>query len=211
MKFLLPIFVFTVGFTSALPVAAQQASPLNEPATRATLGVKPPRNPVKSSAPIVRRTYERKAVKGIGVETGAAEPQAIIEVDVEVVHRSDGTMEERPFVPLPILFVVSRDVLLDETSRANADKMAGILRDLVTQQGARFTIQGHTSAEGDAAANQTLSEARASRIHAMLLAKGVPASSLAMIGLGEDCAQSPETAPESSRQLDRRVLIVRMK
>jgi outer membrane protein OmpA-like peptidoglycan-associated protein len=189
-----------------LPAMAQQAQPLDVDAARAALSTKPPRNPVKSTSPIVKRTYERRAGKGLAVETGTPAT-----VEVEVVHRADGTTEEHPFVCLPILFVVSTDTLLDATSRANADQMAGILSDLIQKENARFTLQGHTSAEGDAGANQTLSEQRAARILALLTAKGVPSTALTPLGLGETCAQAAETAPEPQRQLDRRVLIVRMK
>jgi outer membrane protein OmpA-like peptidoglycan-associated protein len=149
-------------------------------------------------------------VKGLVVETGEAAP-ATREIDVEVVHRSDGTTEERPFVPLPILFVVGTDNLLDDTSRTNSEKMAGILKDLIERENARFTIQGHTSADGDAGANQTLSERRAERILATLVARGVPSASMDRLGLGEDCARVADTAAEAQLQQDRRVLIVRMK
>lgn len=200
--------VLTVSFLSLIPCVspAQQAEALDPSAARAGLSVKPPRNPVKSSANIVSRTYERRPAKGLEVETGPA-----AEIDVEVVHRSDGTTEVRPYVPLPILFVVNSDQLLDATSRSNVDAMAEVLRDLSSSEGASFSVQGHTSAEGGTAENQLLSERRASRIQALLTAKGVEAKTLKAIGLGEDAARFSESAPERERQQDRRVLIVRMK
>ena len=188
------------------PASAQEAPPLDQAAARAALSMKPPRNPVKSTSPIVKRSYERRPGKGLGLETGAPST-----VEVEVLHRADGTTEEHPFVSLPILFVVNTDTLLDATSHANADQMAGILKDLIQKENARFSLQGHTSAEGDTGANQILSEQRAARLHAMLTTQGVTASALAPLGLGESCARAAETAPEAQRQLDRRVLIVRMK
>lgn len=196
--------LLTLVFAFSLTVSGQEAQRLDAEAARAALSVRPPRNPVKSSAPVVKRTYERRAGKGLGVETGP--PQ-----DVEVIHRSDGSTEEHPFVSLPILFTVNTSDLLDSTSRANADHMAMILADLARKENARFMIQGHTSAEGEPEANQSLSEMRAARLHALLLSKGVPAASLTPLGLGESCASASASAPESQRQLDRRVLIVRMK
>lgn len=200
---------------------AQEAERLNPGQARAALSVKPPRNPVKSSSPIVKRSYERRPSKGLDVEVGPAaagaggsgpSPTAPAgEVDVEVVHREDGSTEVRPYVPLPILFVVGEDTLLDATSRANVDEMARILKDLGEKERAIFQIQGHTSAEGTTAANQALSEKRAARIRALLAAKQVDPGILDSIGLGEDSAQFSENAPDSQRQLDRRVLIVRMK
>lgn len=197
----LSLSAFFLFFMSA---SAQEAQPLDVDAARAALATRPPRNPVKSSAPIVKRTYERRAAKGLGLETGAPST-------VEIIHRSDGSTEEHPFVALPILFVVNSDTLLDATSRRNAEQMAAILNDLAQKESARFVIQGHTSAEGDVLANLTLSEHRADRIHALLTGKGVPASSLISLGLGETCATAGESAPEPQRQQDRRVLIVRMK
>jgi outer membrane protein OmpA-like peptidoglycan-associated protein len=207
--------VLSASFLSLIPclATAQQAEALDPAAARAGLSVKPPRNPVKSSANIVSRTYERRPAKGLEVETGPAATTAAAsaEIDVEVVHRSDGTTEVRPYVPLPILFVVNSDQLLDETSRSNVDAMAEVLRDLSSSEGANFSVQGHTSAEGGTAENQLLSELRAARIQALLTAKGVDAKFLKAIGLGEDAARFSESAPERERQQDRRVLIVRMK
>jgi|GEM_PF-2602863 len=199
---LIPAFVCLFS----LPVMAQQAQPLDVDAARATLSAKPPRNPVKSTSPIIKRSYERRAGKGLAVETGAA-----VTVEVEIIQREDGSTEEHPFVSLPILFIVNSNTLLDATSRTNADQMAGILSDLIQRENARFIVQGHTSAEGDTEANQALSAQRAVSILALLTAKGVPSSALTPLGLGETCAQFPETAPDSQRQFDRRVLIVRMK
>jgi len=186
----------------APPAPAQEAETLDVARAREILSA-PYRNPVKSSSPVVKRTHERRADKGLEVETAAP-------VDVEVLHRADGSTEERPCVPLPILFVRTTDQFLDETSRRNVDAMASILAELSSQDAkAHFEIQGHTSSEGPAAANQALSERRAARIRSMFLAKGVDAAALSMVGLGEDCARAPESAPEHQRQLDRRVLIVR--
>lgn len=187
--------IFLLSLIS-LSLYGQQAKPLDIKTAQATLSTKPPRNPVKSSSPIVKRTYERRAEKGI---------------EVEVVHREDGTSEEHPFVSLPILFVRSTDRLFDTTSEANVWQMAAILAGLIERENAVFAVQGHTSVEGAAEANQTLSERRAGRVHELLAAQGVPATALKVIGLGETCARHSEEAPEIERQQDRRVLIVRMK
>jgi len=191
------------------PGFAQQAAALDPAKAKATLSTRPPRNPVKSAAAITKRTYERRAAKGLEVETG---PSASSDtVDVEVVHRADGTTEVRPYVPLPILFVVGADTLLDATSRENVDEMARILIDLCSSEKAKFSVQGHTSAEGAGSDNQALSDRRAARIQGLLAAKGVDATALTAIGIGEDSAQFAEDASEQQRQQDRRVLIVRMK
>lgn len=180
---------------------AQTAAPLDEDLARKSLATKPPRNPVKSAAPVVKRTHERRATKGLDVE-----------VDVEVIHRSDGSTEEHLFVPLPILFVVNSDEILDEVSRANVHKLAGLMQEICGSSiTASFSIQGHTSAEGEAESNRQLSERRAARIQTLLAAQGVPTSSLTAMGLGENVARFPETASESHLKQDRRVLVVRMR
>ncbi len=177
----------------------RQAKPLDLEGARQVLSIKPGRNPVKSSSPVVARRYEKRAVKGMEVET-----------DVEVIRREDGVEEEHRLVSVPILFVVKSDMLLDGTSRANVERMAALLGELANDQNARFVVQGHTSAEGDENANQVLSERRAERICGMLTERGVPAGALRVLGLGESCARVPAHAPEPELQRDRRVLIVRM-
>jgi outer membrane protein OmpA-like peptidoglycan-associated protein len=308
---------------AAVPAApglrGEEAPPLDAERARMALGIRH-RNPVKSSSPIVKRTYERRPAKGVDIETGSAAPEtgsaapetgsaapetgsaapetgsaapetgsaapvtgsaapetgsaapetgsAAPEtgsaapvtgsaapvtgsaapvtgsaapvtgsaapvtgaaapvtgaaapvtgadrgelVDVEIVHREDGSTEVRPFVALPILFVVNSDELLDEISRRNVEAMAGVLKDLSSHGPAHFAVQGHTSAEGARDSNQILSERRAARIEALLAAKGVEAKTLSAVGLGEDASRFPEDAPEPQRQEDRRVLIVRMR
>lgn len=198
---------------AAAPVLrGEEAPPLDAERTRAALGIRH-RNPVKSSSPIVKRTYERRPAKGLDVEAGAAAAGADAGdlVDVEIVHREDGSTEVHPFVALPILFVVNSDQLFDDTSRRNVEVMAGVLRELSSHGPAHFAVQGHTSAEGARDSNQALSQRRAARIEALLAAKGVEAKTLSVVGLGEDAARFPEHAPEPQRQEDRRVLIVRMR
>ncbi|TDU67300.1 outer membrane protein OmpA-like peptidoglycan-associated protein [Prosthecobacter fusiformis] len=192
-------YTFLLLLTALFPltvVQAQTAAPLDEELARKSLSARPPRNPVKSSAPVVKRTHERRADKGLSVE---------------VLHRADGSTEEHTFVPLPILFVVNSDQILDDVSRNNVSKLAAVMQEITAGSKASFSIQGHTSAEGDAAANQQLSERRAARILALLQAQGVPAQTLNAIGLGEDVASFPESAPEAQLQQDRRVLVVRMR
>ncbi len=177
----------SVGFFAGLGVGPWQPFGVDEALARKSLKQKPARNPVKSSAPVVERTHERRPDKGL---------------EVEILKRADGTVEERPFVPLLLLFVVNSDQLLDNVSQANIAKMAAILLE-VNNPKASFSIQGHTSAEGDAQGNQQLSERRATRIQALLAAHGVPPDILAPVGLGETVSRFPDSAPESQLRQDR--------
>ncbi|MFZ4763439.1 MAG: OmpA family protein [Roseimicrobium sp.] len=189
------------SFTSLLLVLttalhAQTAAPLDTAAARATLAVPAKRLVSKAAAepsPVVRRSYGKSA-KG---------------VDVEILDRADGRREERPYVAVPILFVKNSDELLDTVSRSNVRELAAIVRDF-TAKGARFTIQGHASAEGDAQHNHSLSDRRAAKIRSLLVdGHGLEASSLSATGFGASCATAPATAPESELQKDRRVLVVK--
>ncbi len=76
--------------------------------------------------------------------------------------------------------------------------------------GDRFRIEGHTDTVGDAAQNQTLSEARAASVAAFLEKNfGVDAARLETVGLGEKdlAVQTPDNTPEPR---NRRVHIVNL-
>jgi outer membrane protein OmpA-like peptidoglycan-associated protein len=179
----------------AASAAAQTAAPLDAAAAKAALSqqaVKPrfvPKSPIKS------RSYVRTP-KG---------------ADVEVIEYADGQKEEHPYVAVPILFVRGKDDLLDTISVSNVRKTGDILRDIMASDPkARFTIQGHTSAEGDHALNQTLSEQRAKKILSLLVeGQGLDGTRLSQAGFGPTHATAGATAPEDQRQKDRRVLVVR--
>lgn len=194
MKHTLALLVI-LHFAFVIPALAQEAPKLDNAATEAVLSVKPKRFTYKGVvSPVKTRSYTRNA-KGL---------------DVEILEREDGRKEERPYVAVPILFVKGQVELLDATSQANVTELASILRRITTAEpNARFTIQGHTSAEGDRAENQRLSENRAARVHQMLVIAGVSEKSLARIGFGPAWATVPATAPEPQLQQDRRVLVVR--
>ncbi len=185
------IFVLSFGFASVAP-----SQTLDTKAASAALSVRV-RNPVKSSAPISKRTYAHSATKGL---------------DVEIVERSDGSTEEHPYVQIPIQFHAGSDELRDLLSQRNVDLLSAVLREILAKEpGARFVIQGHTSREGSEAENQTLSEKRANKIIS-LLASAHPKEfehHLIAQGLGETCARFTEDAPESLRLKDRRVLVLR--
>ena len=139
--------------------------------------------------PIAKRVYSKSAV---------------------VITRQSGATETHPFVEVPLLFVVNTDELRkDDASRENVVKVAQMLKELAAQK-ATFAIEGHASAEGNAARNRELSNLRALRIQELLRAQGVPAEVLARTeGFGSDHAQHPADASNSQRQEDRRVLVVK--
>lgn len=185
----------------ALSLIAQTAEPLDTDAARAALSQPAKKSRFTPKSAIKSRTYKLTG-KGAGVEIIEYEPTQA---------GAPPIVEERPYIAVPILFVVSKDQLLDSVSAANVVKTAGILRELMASDPkAKFTIQGHTSAEGDPLGNQRLSEARARAIYAQLIAlQGVDPNRLAQVGFGPAHATAPPTAPDSQRQQDRRVLVVK--
>ncbi len=182
-------------FATSAQMQAQTAQPLDTEAAKATLlePAKKPRFTPKSS--IKSRTYTRQS-KGAGIE---------------IIEYEGGQKEERPYIAVPILFIVGKAELLDSVSAENVKQTAIVLRDIFTADPkAAFTIQGHTSAEGDSALNRKLSEERAHKIFSLLVnTEGLDGSRLRQNGFGSAFATAPVTAPEVELQQDRRVLIVR--
>jgi outer membrane protein OmpA-like peptidoglycan-associated protein len=191
------LFLLSTAFlalSSLQSVCAQTAAPLNVEGARATLSEQAEKPKFRSKAAVQSRTYGVNA-KG---------------VNVEIVEYASGQKEEHPYVPVPLLFKVDTDELLDDVSRRNLRELAAILHDL-SEKGARFVIQGHTSAEGSADHNKVLSDKRAQKIRSLLVeGLGIPADAVKdTIGFGSEFAHSSANAPEAQRQQDRRVLIVR--
>ena len=191
---LLPLTCALLLLAALQPVRAQTAAPLDPAAARATLSEQAEKPKFRPKAAVQGRSYTRNA-KG---------------VDVEIVEFASGQKEEHPYVPVPLLFKVDSDELLDDVSRRNLRELAAILHDL-SATGVRFVIQGHTSAEGSPEHNKTLSDKRAQKIRELLVGNlGVSSDAVKeTVGFGSEFARVPANAPESTRQQDRRVLVVR--
>lgn len=84
-------------------------------------------------------------------------------------------------------------------SAALVDRIAAALQDC---SGVTVEVAGHTDAQGDAGANQTLSQQRAQAVLAELVKRGVPAAQLTARGYGENKpvdAGGPESNPRNRR------------
>lgn len=107
---------------------------------------------------------------------------------------------------LPSVQFETASAVLTPASATVLDAMASAL--LAGPGDVVYEVRGHTDSSGDAAANQVLSEQRASAVIVALVARGVPAGGLAAVGLGEiDPLVSPE-ATEADRAANRRVVVV---
>lgn len=198
-------FAVVVAIASPVLAPAQQTAPLNPEQLR-----------LLEHAPL-KRTNPGSAMKpkSLALTPKSPAPAAQVTYDseksIKIIPRNDGTVEEQPYVPIPILFKFNSDELLDATSVENirrvADALAKIRR---TDPSASFDIEGHASAEGDAVANNRLSLLRASRIRTLLEELSTtPSSFLNAVGFGESFARHAESAPEQLLKEDRRVLVVR--
>lgn len=83
---------------------------------------------------------------------------------------------------------------------ATLDQAASIL----LEDGRSLRIIGHTDSTGDAAANRTLSDARAEAVRDFLIAKGVAPGSLSSYGMGQD-QPIADNATEAGRAANRRI------
>ena len=129
--------------------AQDQAAPLDETASRAALSpqVKKPRFTAKGMDPVKTRFYTKDAL---------------------IITRTSGVQETHPYTPVPLLFRVNSDDLLDDVSRANVVRLAGLIKEFAATGQSSFAIEGHASAEGDAQHNLELSKQRARKIAALL-------------------------------------------
>ena len=189
--------LLSISLSLATSLFAQETKKLDAAALKnieaAPVITKPQFVPKSANGPLreVSRTYTDKGAR--------------------VITMSDGDKIESPLVDVPIHFLRDKAVLADAQSRANLEILARKLKELEAG-GARFCIEGHASADGDAAHNQTLSEERATATGQELLARGVSAKTiLKTIGLGSTHATHSAYASEALLQEDRRVLVVREK
>ncbi len=99
-----------------------------------------------------------------------------------------------------ILFETGK-ALLDERSIGVLDKLVG---GSLACLGARITVEGHTDTDGDATANQALSEARAAAVVEYLTAAGIAPERLTAIGYGATRPLATNDTAEG-KQMNRRI------
>lgn len=87
---------------------------------------------------------------------------------------------------------------------ASTTVLDGLASALAEQEGGVFSIEGHTSSEGDEAYNLELSQRRAEAVTAALVARGVSAAQLRAVGRGE-AAPIATNDDEAGRSMNRRV------
>ena len=93
---------------------------------------------------------------------------------------------------------------INASARENLAKFSGIV---ASYPGLRFNIEGHTDSTGSIAMNNELSIKRAMTVRDYLIARGVPASSIDVAGLGSSAPLGDNTTADG-RARNRRVEIV---
>jgi outer membrane protein OmpA-like peptidoglycan-associated protein len=137
--------------------------------------------------------------------------------DVDLTGMSGSLVLARDAAGARVVIVVFNTDNLFQTGSAtigSTETLDGTIR-LINARYPRSAIQvrGHTDATGTAAANQTLSERRASTVKDYLTSHGVQASEVTSVGLGSSQPLTEEHNPDGSdspagRRFNRRVEIV---
>jgi len=87
------------------------------------------------------------------------------------------------------------------------DTINAVAAAIIANPGAMIEVHGHTDSDGDAAANDRLSQDRAEAVAAALVARGVDATRLTAIGFGESQPIAPNITAEG-RAENRRIAFV---
>lgn len=115
-------------------------------------------------------------------------------------------VEDKPVVLRNVLFDTNSAVIL-ESSFSELNELVGYLKRNNTK---KIAISGHTDNVGSDAANQKLSEARATSVMAYLVTNGIEESRLTAIGFGEEKPVDSNDTFEG-RQKNRRVEFIFVK
>ncbi len=175
---------------------------------------------IRSQAPDVQT-----AAPGLGDDT--SDGGLIAGVDAQGQHVAPGQMSQAQRQALNAIFsfapssrgceqrfvqALSEEVIkfptggaeIDASSEAFLQRLARLARICLDGTGWHLRVEGHTDSQGDAEANQRLSERRAEAVRAYLVSKGVDAARIRAEGLGESRPVADNETPEG-RQENRRI------
>ncbi len=107
-------------------------------------------------------------------------------------------------LPGPVVFESGKDILKPES-----DEVLEVVKDYLEAKPeiTLLRIEGHTDTDGQAAANQKLSELRSLAVAHWLVAKGVDCKRLIPVGFGQDKPVAPNDTADNKAQ-NRRVAFV---
>ena len=149
---------------------------------------------------IGRQILDRaKALLPAGFALGATTPSVLpppVQVDAATCQSLLGKVQTGE----KILFETGK-AALDQRSVAVLDALVG---GSLACLSAHITVEGHTDADGDDAANQTLSEARAAAVVAYLAAAGIDPKRITAVGYGSTRPVASNDTAEG-KQMNRRI------
>ena len=116
----------------------------------------------------------------------------------------DRVLSDGKIIVNGIRFDVNKATIKPESMGA-INKINKILND---HPDLKFSVEGHTDGDGDEAANQSLSEARAKAVMDKLISMGISSDRLSSKGFGESKPLYPNTTPEGKAN-NRRVEFVK--
>lgn len=117
----------------------------------------------------------------------------------------DRLMSDGKFITYGITFDVGKSVIRPE-SMGEINRIVNLMTD---NPDLKFSVEGHTDSTGNAAANQTLSEARSKAVVDKLVEMGVAADRLKSAGKGQS-APIADNATDEGRAKNRRVEFVKI-
>jgi outer membrane protein OmpA-like peptidoglycan-associated protein len=163
--------------------------------------------------------YASEPSQGVTLVAGALSSLPAINDQLKAATLSDVSADaiaaRDPAGKQVYVFFIQSDTLFDVGSstlsnpaRATLDGLARNIQ--ATWPTASIQVRGHTDSTGTAAANQTLSQQRASTVMAYLASRGIAQSRLSSVGLGPTVPIALENGPAGLRENRRVELVVRL-
>lgn len=156
--------------------------------------------------PNINENFKSFSIKS-GLGTSATEAKSTIKnirIAKGAVPLYDKFLTDGKFVTTGIKFDINKATIKPESMGT----INYVVKMMTDHPELKFSVEGHTDSDGEVAANQKLSEARANAVLDAMVKAGITASRLKSKGLGESKPMSGNDTPEGKAQ-NRRVEFVK--